>query len=213
VTRTAGAVARLSLAGSGSLALRRLPLPAALLRTAHRPASVARAATALPAISPAHAWLADREFRFLAFRDLSLLAWQGGANQSTMNRTVVVRRPRFILARRILRPLIRLKLVRIERLGRYGGIISRDLRIQPRLVVRRAQAARLRRITRPILRPLAALRGNAGLLVFMVGIAGRAAGLLHLVIDHGDNGVVGDAALTRAVVVQNVTEPRPALLH
>jgi hypothetical protein len=47
----------------------------------------------------------------------------------------------------------------------------------------------------------------------MVGIAGRAAGLLHLVIDHRDDGVVGDAALTRAVVVQNVTEPKPALLH
>jgi hypothetical protein len=47
----------------------------------------------------------------------------------------------------------------------------------------------------------------------VVGIAGRAAGLLHLVVDHRYNGVVGDAALTRTVVVQNVTEPKPALLH
>src|SRR5204863_6410296 len=37
--------------------------------------------------------------------------------------------------------------------------------------------------------------------------------LLHLVVDHRDDRVVGDAALTRAVVVQNVTEPKPALLH
>jgi hypothetical protein len=44
-------------------------------------------------------------------------------------------------------------------------------------------------------------------------VARRATRLLHLVIDHGDDGMVGDATLTRTIVVQNVTEPKPALLH
>jgi hypothetical protein len=47
----------------------------------------------------------------------------------------------------------------------------------------------------------------------VVGIAGRAPGLLHLVLDHRNDDMVGDAALARAVVVKNVTEPKPALLH
>jgi hypothetical protein len=47
----------------------------------------------------------------------------------------------------------------------------------------------------------------------MIRVAGRAADLLHLIVDHRDHGVIGHAALTRTVVVQNVTEPKPALLH
>jgi hypothetical protein len=60
---------------------------------------------------------------------------------------------------------------------------------------------------------LLARSGDACLLVFVVRIARRAARLFHLVVDHRDDRVVGDAALTRTVVVQNVTEPKPALLH
>ncbi len=56
-------------------------------------------------------------------------------------------------------------------------------------------------------------RRHLGRLVFMIRIAGRAAGLLHLLFDHGDDYMVGHAALARTVVVQNVTEPNPALLH
>src|SRR6185436_8041967 len=52
-----------------------------------------------------------------------------------------------------------------------------------------------------------------GLLVVVVAVAGGAPRLLHLVFDHRDDHVIGYAALPRAVVVQNVTEPRPALLH
>ena len=55
--------------------------------------------------------------------------------------------------------------------------------------------------------------GNLGVLVFVIGVAGGAAGLLHLILDHRYHRMVGDAALTRTVVVQNVTEPKPALLH
>jgi hypothetical protein len=47
----------------------------------------------------------------------------------------------------------------------------------------------------------------------MVRIARRAPRLFHLIVDHRDDRMVGDAALTRTVVVQNVTEPKPALLH
>ena len=60
---------------------------------------------------------------------------------------------------------------------------------------------------------LLAPRGHARLLVFVVRIARRATRLLHLVLDHRNHRVIGDAALTRTVVVENVTEPKPALLH
>jgi hypothetical protein len=65
-------------------------------------------------------------------------------------------------------------------------------------------------------RGLAALpsgRGDTRVLVLVVRFAGGASGLLDLVLDHRDHRVVGDAALARTVVVQNVTEPKPALLH
>jgi hypothetical protein len=60
---------------------------------------------------------------------------------------------------------------------------------------------------------LAARRRYSGLFVFVIRVARRAASLLHLVFDHRDDRVIGDAALARTIVVQNVTEPKPALLH
>jgi ABC-type tungstate transport system substrate-binding protein len=56
-------------------------------------------------------------------------------------------------------------------------------------------------------------RGCLGLLVFMLGVARGAAGLLNLVFNHRDDSVIGDAALAWTVIVQDVTEPKPALLH
>ena len=56
-------------------------------------------------------------------------------------------------------------------------------------------------------------RRHLGLLVLVFRIARGAACLLHLVLDHGDDRVIGNAALARTVVVKNVTEPNPALLH
>jgi len=47
----------------------------------------------------------------------------------------------------------------------------------------------------------------------MVGVTGGAACLLHLVFDQRHDHVIGDTALARTVVVKNVTEPNPALLH
>jgi hypothetical protein len=37
--------------------------------------------------------------------------------------------------------------------------------------------------------------------------------VFHLVFDDRHDGMIGHAALTRTVVVENVTEPKPALLH
>jgi hypothetical protein len=45
------------------------------------------------------------------------------------------------------------------------------------------------------------------------GVAGGTACLPDLVIDHRHDRVIGDTAFTRTVVVENVTEPEPALLH
>jgi len=56
-------------------------------------------------------------------------------------------------------------------------------------------------------------RRHACLFVLVVGIARRAARLLHVVIDHRYDHVVRNATLARTVVVQDVTEPKPALLH
>jgi hypothetical protein len=50
-------------------------------------------------------------------------------------------------------------------------------------------------------------------LVFVVCIARGAAGLLHRVIHHRDHHVIGEPAFAGTVIVQNVTEPRLALLH
>jgi len=50
-------------------------------------------------------------------------------------------------------------------------------------------------------------------LVLVVRVARGAPGLLDLLADHGDHGVVRDAAFTRTVVVEDVTKPRLALLH
>jgi hypothetical protein len=44
-------------------------------------------------------------------------------------------------------------------------------------------------------------------------IARRAARLLHVGADHRHHDVVGEPALAGAIVVENVTKPKLALLH
>ena len=51
------------------------------------------------------------------------------------------------------------------------------------------------------------------LFVFVLRVASRATRLFDFGTDHRDDGMVGDAAFTRAIVVQNVTKPKLALLH
>jgi len=41
----------------------------------------------------------------------------------------------------------------------------------------------------------------------MLGVTRGTTGLPHLIVNHGYNGVIGNAALARTVVVQDVTEP------
>src|SRR3954463_7022833 len=62
-------------------------------------------------------------------------------------------------------------------------------------------------------RLLATRRRRLRLLVFVLGVTRRTPRLSDVVLDHRDNDVIGDTALARTVVVENVTEPKPALLH
>src|SRR3954470_14981498 len=60
---------------------------------------------------------------------------------------------------------------------------------------------------------LAALPRDLRVLEFVIGVARRAAHLLHVVTDHRHDYVVGHAPLARTIIVQNVTKPKLALLH
>jgi hypothetical protein len=81
------------------------------------------------------------------------------------------------------------------------------------VVVHDATGIRRRRMLECRCALFLALRRDARLLVFMIRIAGRAARLLHLIVDHGDDGVIGDTSLAWTIVIDDVTEPKPALLH
>jgi hypothetical protein len=144
-----------------------------------------------------------RELRHLPFRRLSFRTRQRCANQPTMHGPFVFSRAllnlglgsgwsflrmlnnRFFGKRRLLHGQLL-----AERLGRCGFLRS----VFGQRVF------------------LAARRRNASLLVVMVRVARGAARLLHLIINYRDDRVIGDAAFARTIVVQNVTEPKPALL-
>jgi hypothetical protein len=201
-----------------------------VLRTSHRAAfaTVTRLSAAVAAaicieIAAAAAWLTYCELRQLPFRRLALGARQRRADQPPMHGAVVItgcsRSPSIHagIAIRFLR------LAFSERIGRGldGRFVIGGVRRLHGLFVFYHIAIRLRRTRttslgrfggrRAIL--TTARRGNSRLLVLMVRVARRAARLLHLIVDHRHDGVIGDAALARTVVVQNVTEPKPALLH
>jgi hypothetical protein len=160
----------------------------------------------------AEARLSNGELRLAALRRLAVRTRQRGTNQPSMHWAFAF----FVGRRRGGRYRIRRGLgsrgIRrwFERLGRLGW----------RHVVR-AGAFRVRldaiasRGTRhkSAFRALPALRGHLCVLVLVVRVARRAPRLLHLIVNHRDDGVIGDAALARTVVVDNVTEPNPALLH
>jgi hypothetical protein len=57
------------------------------------------------------------------------------------------------------------------------------------------------------------LARHPGLLVFVFGIARSTARLLDIGSDHRHNGVIGDTSFPWAVIIQNVTKPKLALLH
>ena len=49
--------------------------------------------------------------------------------------------------------------------------------------------------------------------VFVLGVTRGAACLLHRVFNHRDDRVIRDSPFARTVIVHDVTEPKPALLH
>jgi len=55
--------------------------------------------------------------------------------------------------------------------------------------------------------------GRGAAFVGVLGVTGRAASLLDVLFHHGNDGVVRHASLARTVVVHDVTETQPALLH
>ncbi len=153
--------------------------------------------------------LSNREIRRFALRRLAIGAGQCRPDQATMNRTLVVdllsggQRQRFgfcSLGRSL------------ERGGRFWSLRNVDDRFNGVGAEFGTQRA-FHRLTGCTFGAPAALRRNTRPLELMVRLAGSAACLLDLIFDHGHDGVVGDAALARAVIVQNVTEPKPALLH
>src|SRR5262249_34422028 len=93
--------------------------------------------------------------------------------------------------------------------GDYGGGFSVDGAIGRRRFVRNAFGTTGGDLRVECGRGLALwpLAWGLRVLVFVLGVAGRAAGLLDVVTNHRDHGVVGEAPLTRTVVVQNVTKP------
>src|SRR6185312_9311387 len=103
----------------------------------------------------------------------------------------------------------RRRLVGVHRLPRLRGLGVRRLR---RVVVQLGNREPLRGERGGRL-GLAANAGDLRLFVLVVGVARRAPRLLDVVADHGDDHVIGHAAFTRAIVIQNVTKPRLALLH
>jgi hypothetical protein len=186
-----------------------------------------------PAAAASSARLTNGELGVLpVLRRLPLGARQRRTNETTMDRAILVRGRRDRFLRRFLLCGIvsvhafdrfdrhRLRCSNFSDRGSVGELV--DIHI---IVVRSLEAlsrqrrggARLGAAGADLRHEdpgfLFAPRGHTRLFVFMVRIARRATRLLDLILDHRNDRVIGNAALTRTVVVENVTEPRPALLH
>jgi hypothetical protein len=159
--------------------------------------------------SSAAARLTNREVWRLPFGRLTVRSGQGRADQAAMDRTIVI---------------ARLALVHGQwfRLLRFGGRLERgccDRGVESvsdrfdRLRIEFGTQRAFHRLTGSTFGAFSTLRRNTCPFEFVVRLTGGAACLLDLIFDHGHDGMVGDAALARAVIVQNVTEPKPALLH
>ncbi|MBI4264282.1 MAG: hypothetical protein HY657_07890 [Acidobacteria bacterium] len=176
--------------------------------------------------SAARAWLTDREVRSLAFGNLPLGARQRRADEPSMHRPLVFG------SRGADGLSVRLGFGRrgrqrrsLHHLGSGIGGCFGERRIFGRHEVRRRLLDRrgggdgtgteraFYRLTQNPLGLLATGWRRLRVLVLVLRVARRAARLLHILRDHRHYHVIGDPALPRTVVVQNVTEPKPALLH
>jgi hypothetical protein len=215
--------------GSGPIALSARPLARSsesLLRSAaaaplraHRTPAVPKPRSWLVAVeltAASAARLANREVGFLAVRLLPFRTWQLRANQTAMDGAVLL-----VAGPGRQRVVVRVGIVGWRgRVGeRFRGVLVQDVGLGSVFhlfgVFRgwaRAQYA-FRRLAGDGVGPLPARWRDASGFVLVIRIAGGTARLLHLIFNHGDNGMIGNAALARTIVVQNVTEPKPALLH
>ena len=163
------------------------------------------------------------EIRFFSLGDVPFRSGQRGPNQSPMYRPLIIR-PLVVC----LVGLGRIDVNGFTSSGREDGVVVRRRRQRldiagPVVGKRLVDDDRVRvggadtRILRNILRQRARLLAPGGrgfrLLVLVLGVTRRAPRLPDVVIDHRNDEVIGDATLARTVVVQNVTEPKPALLH
>jgi hypothetical protein len=153
--------------------------------------------------------LTNRKVRSLAFRSLPVRSRQSGANQTTMNRTVVL--DGFssgaggvgtIGFRRWIEWLSRSDID-------IGGFVTQFCSFRGRFGAQRT----VHRFSGSGFGAFSTRRGDLRPSEFVVRVASSAACLLDLILNRGHHRMTGDAALAGAVVVQDVTEPKPALLH
>jgi hypothetical protein len=199
---------------------------AAAALCAHRPPPVAETGAGLVAIkvaTAASAWLSDGEVGFLTIGRLPFGPRQRRANEPPMNRPFVIRtggRERKHIAigiragRRRLRLDLRFQVVVPGSVCGHRLVGSHRLFAGLDLFYSHSRAENtLGRLAANRVAALAARRRHACSLVLVIRITGGAARLFHLIFNHRHHRVIGNAALARTIVVQNVTEPKPALLH
>jgi hypothetical protein len=186
------------------------PTTVGIERLAGRAPGVA-AGTAIaiwPETPGAGARLPNREVWKGAHGHLTFRAWQRGSDERTVGRTFVLfgGRHRRWFRDRLDRRLDVYGLILVllgHGHGRARGL-SDHTRRQPVQDVL---------IERPSRRLLLTLRRNPGLFVLVLGFARHASRLPHFLTDQSHDGVIGDSSLARAVIVQDVTKPKLALLH
>ena len=191
------------------------------LRLAHRRAMPARALTRTVPVGLT-ARLPDREFRLLPLGCLSFRTRERRADQPPMHWTVVF--PRAIVVATVFVARVSIRRHRGEfNIRGQPRIVSRNVDvvsfIEFRFIRNRwsgGDGTRRPGVLGYVLGYGASLLTadrSFSLLVFVLGVAGGAARLLHVSADHGDDDVVRHPSLARTIVVENVTEPKPALLH
>jgi len=163
------------------------------------------------------AGLPHRELRLFPLGDVPFRPRQRGPNQSAVDRALVFRVGIFL--RLSVRRLgcgcdghVRSRPYR-ERLDVSRGNVGKRFVGDDAGVIDGTGAGVFEDFLEQGARLFAAWGRSLGLLVFVLGVTRRTPRLPNVVVDHGDDDMVGDAALARTVVVQNVTEPKPALLH
>ena len=161
------------------------------------------------AAASATSGLSNRKIRRFALGGLTIGSGQGCTNQSAMDRAVVIARLRSSQRQGIGINFLGRRLERRCRDRRLRGVFYRFDGVGIEFGTQRA----FHGLTGSTFGALSTLWRNTCPFEFMLRIAGSAARLLDLIFDHRHDGMVGDAAFTRAVIVQNVTEPKPALLH